>query len=190
MELIPHFVSKTFATVLYPSGRLFASRLNRQVATFVSWKPEPEAWVVDTFSINWQDIMFYAFPPFSVLGRVLSKIKEEQASGILVLLLWPTQPWFPVMLDLLAAHPRLIPHDSANLQIKGKSQLLHPLRKKVSLLVILLSGRVTQTVAYRQALPTSSPMPGETAPSCNMTRLYEDGEHIAAHGKLIPLLPL
>ena len=98
---------------------LFASRLKHQVATFVSWKPEPEAWVVDAFSINWKDIMFYEFPPFSVLGRVLSKIKEEQASGILVLPLWSTQPWFPVMLDLLVAHPWHIPPDSTNLQIRG-----------------------------------------------------------------------
>ena len=65
MELIPHFVSKTFGMVLYPSGRPVCYRLNNQVATFVSWKPEPDAWVVDAFSINWQDIMFYAFPPFS-----------------------------------------------------------------------------------------------------------------------------
>ena len=34
---------------------LFASRLNRQVDLFVSWKPEPEAWAVDAFSISWQD---------------------------------------------------------------------------------------------------------------------------------------
>ena len=62
-------------SVLLPTGiDLFASRLNRQVETFVSWKPEPEAWAVDAFSLNWKDIVFYAFPPFSVLGQVLTKI--------------------------------------------------------------------------------------------------------------------
>ena len=108
---------------------------------------------------------------------MLSKIKEEQASGILVLPLWPTQPWFPVMLDLLVTHPRLIPPDSVNLQIKGKPQLLPP-HKKLSLLVILLSGRLdSQTVAYRQALPNSYPMPGEKVPSCNMTTVRRWGAY-------------
>ena len=109
---------------------LFASRLNHQVDTFVSWKPEPQAWAIDAFSLNWKDIMFYAFPPFSVLGRVLSKIKMEQASGILVLPLWPTQPWFPVMMDLLVGHPRLVKPNPNNLLIKGNPLLLHPLHTK------------------------------------------------------------
>ena len=91
-SLSPILFQKLSQRFYIPRVDLFASRMNHQVATFVSWKPEPEAWVVDAFSINWRDIMFYAFPPFSVLDRVLSKIKEEQASGILVLPLWPTQP--------------------------------------------------------------------------------------------------
>ena len=129
MELIHILFQKLSQRFYIPRVDLFASRLNHQVATFVSWKPEPEAQVVDAFSINWQDIMFYAFPPFSVLGRVLSKIKEAQASGILVLPLWPTQPWFPVMLDLLVVHPLLIPLDSANLQIKGNHNSCTPFAK-------------------------------------------------------------
>ena len=134
--------------------------------------------------------MFYAFPPFSVLGRVLSKIKMEQASGILVLPLWPTQPWFPVMMDLLMDHPRLVKPNSNNLLIKGISLLLHPLHTKLSLLVTILSGQPLETLAYRKALPNSSPMPRERLPPGNMTPLYDDGELIVANGKLIPLLPL
>ena len=67
--------------------------------------------------MEWPSVLCIA--SFSVLGRVLSKLKEEQALGILVL--WPTQPWFPVMLDLLIDHPRHITPDSTNLQVKGKS---------------------------------------------------------------------
>ena len=177
-----------------PRVDLLAGRLNHQVETFVSWKPEAEAWAVDAFSLNWKDIMFYAFPPFSVLGWVLSKIKTEQASGILVLPLWPTQPWFPVMMDLLMDllmdHPRLVKPNPNNLLIKGNPMLLHPLHTKLSLLVTLLSGQPLETLAYRKALLNSSPMPGERVPQGNMTPLYGDGEHIVANGKLIPLLPL
>ena len=188
--LSPVLFRKLTQQFFIPRVDLFASRLNHQVDTFVSWKPEPQAWAVDAFSLHWKDIMFYAFPPFSVLGRVLSKIKMEQASGILVLPLWPTQPWFPVMMDLLVDHPRLVEPNPTNLLLQGNPLLLHPLHTKLSLLVTLLSGRPLETLAYRKALPTSSPMPGERVPRGNMTPLYDDGEHIVDNGKLIPLLPL
>ena len=35
--------------------------------------------------------MFYAFPPSSVLGRVVQKIQEDMAQGILLIPNWSTQ---------------------------------------------------------------------------------------------------
>ena len=77
-SLSPVLFARLSHVFYIPWVELFASRLNRQVDLFVSWKPEPEAWAVDAFSIAWRDIKFYAFPPFSVLSRVLSKIKRGQ----------------------------------------------------------------------------------------------------------------
>lgn len=36
---------------------------------------------VDAFSLNWHSIMFYAFPPFSVLTQTIQKIVKEEATG-------------------------------------------------------------------------------------------------------------
>ena len=102
---------------------------------------------------------------------------------------WLTQPWFPVMMDLLVNHPRLVKPNPNNLLIKGNPLLLHPLHTKLSLLVTLLSSQPLETLAYCKALPNSSPMPGERVPRGNMTPLYDDGELIVGNGKLIPLLP-
>ena len=44
-----------------PSIDLFASRLNFQLRPFVSWKPDPEAFAIDAFSISWTEHNFYAF---------------------------------------------------------------------------------------------------------------------------------
>ena len=49
---------------------LFASRLNAQLWTFVSWRPDPEASQVDAFTITWTDKLFYLFPPFSLEGTL------------------------------------------------------------------------------------------------------------------------
>ena len=68
-----------------PEVDLFASRLNCQLTPFVSWKLEPGAWAVNAFSLK-----FYAFPPFSILGRVLAKVQQDGATGLLVKPFWST----------------------------------------------------------------------------------------------------
>ena len=82
-------VCDTFGT---PEIDLFASRINRQTEKYVSWKPEPEAFAVDAFSINWRHHFIYIFPPFSLLTKVIKKLCQDQATGILVFPAWSTQP--------------------------------------------------------------------------------------------------
>ena len=53
---------------------LFASRLNKQFPKFVSYSPDPEAYAVDAFALQWTNEQFYAFPPFSLIPMVLKMI--------------------------------------------------------------------------------------------------------------------
>ena len=80
-----------------PDIDLFASGLNAQLETYVSWKPDPKAKYIDAFSIVWSGF-FYAFPPFCLASRCVQKIIQDKATGILVIPLWPTQPFFSVVL--------------------------------------------------------------------------------------------
>ena len=54
-----------------------------------------------TFIIEWDHLNFCAFSPVSVIPRALSKVKQDSAEGIIVVLLWPTQVWSPDMLTIL-----------------------------------------------------------------------------------------
>ena len=83
-----------------PAIDLFASRSNTKCRRFCSWKRDPGAEVVDTFTISWSNLQFYAFPPFSVILRLLQKIKSDGAEGIVVIPLLslihisePTRPY-------------------------------------------------------------------------------------------------
>nr|CAH7752488.1 unnamed protein product [Callosobruchus chinensis] len=49
-----------------------------------SWGPDPDSFGVDAFTLDWSDYYFYAFPPFSLINRVVSKIKTDKATGILI----------------------------------------------------------------------------------------------------------
>ena len=91
-----------------PNIDLFASRLNCQLKQFVSWLPDPDAAFIDAFSLDWSKFTFYAFPPFSLVSRVLQKVEDDRASGILVLPNWPTQSWFPLLRRTLVAEPMML----------------------------------------------------------------------------------
>ena len=93
---------------MVPNIDLFASRLNFQLKPFVSWIPDPEAAFIDAFSLDWSKFTFYAFPPFSLVSRVLQKVEDDRASGILVLPNWPTQSWFPLLKRTLVAEPMML----------------------------------------------------------------------------------
>ena len=54
-----------------PEVDMFASRLNKQIGCFVSWKTDPEAVAGDAFSVCWRGKHIYAFQPLSLMGRLL-----------------------------------------------------------------------------------------------------------------------
>ena len=61
-----------------PDIDLFASYLNRQ---YVSWQPDPYSFAVDAFSISWSEYTnVYAFPPFSLVGPVLTKLRQDKVT--------------------------------------------------------------------------------------------------------------
>ena len=51
----------------------------------------------------------YAFPPFSLLPRILDEVAQDEANLLLVTPYWPPRPWFPRLLRLLVGLPRVLP---------------------------------------------------------------------------------
>lgn len=127
-----------------PSIDLFASRLNYQVETYCSWEPDPQAFTVDAFSIDWHEFdLCYAFPPFNMIGRVIQKMIIDQAELLLVAPNWPSQHWFPLL------HSHMI-NDSSVIYFKNSSSLLylpfdrlavHGIWNKLHLACFRLSGK-------------------------------------------------
>ena len=88
---------------------LFASRLTAQLANYMNWKPDPGAVATDAQSQQWTHIRGYAFPPFSLIGRCLTKVRQERVSRlVLITPVWPTQPWFPVLRSMAIREPVII----------------------------------------------------------------------------------
>ena len=58
-------VFDTLSHMLGPfSIDLFASRTNHQLPSYCSWRPDPGACTIDAFSVSWDEMTPYLFPPF------------------------------------------------------------------------------------------------------------------------------
>lgn len=170
-----------------PSVDLFASRLNYQIKPFVSWKPDPEALAVDAFSLNWELYTnFYAFPPFSLINRVLQKIEQDQCQGFIIVPLWNTQVWFPRLLRLLVDTPLILPKSKTMLTLPSGAQKVHPLHRKLTLLACKLSGVPLQPEEFRAKLPKLSLNLGEKVQNNNTQSTSGNGAVFAVQGVSIP----
>jgi len=162
---------------IHPDVDLFASRLNSQLPQFVSWGPQPGAMEVDALAINWTALCLYAFPPFALLSRVLSKL--SQSPGCLILLIapvWDAQPWYPLLLRLLVAQPVLLP---------GRPDLLsspsghsHPMIRSghMQLAGWLISPDPLRQRAFRRRLSSSCSLPGGPPPMPPIRRRGQFGK--------------
>lgn len=127
-----------------PEIDLFASRLNFQVEKFCSWKPDPRSEFVNAFTMDWGKFDFiYIFSPFSLLNRCIRKIKTDKASGLIVAPYWPTQVWFPALMEILTDNPIVINRKKKILTLPHLDRQ-HPLGKKLTLLACRVSGKTSK----------------------------------------------
>ena len=68
--------SSGFSTTRFFDNDLFASRLCHQLPQYIVWYPDPYSQRTDAMTQNWNVGHPYAFPPFSMISRVLLKIKQ------------------------------------------------------------------------------------------------------------------
>ena len=132
-----------------PEIDLFSSTWNRQMDRFVSWGPQPESMAVDAFSLSWTNRRGYAFPPFNMIARCLTKIMKEKAELILMAPVWHAQPWWSTIMELACHTPRIICPEIALLSdpLGNPRPLLD--RGSLLLAVWMLSGKVSKTAAFR-----------------------------------------
>ena len=95
-----------------PEVDMFASGINAQFPRYVSFRSDPTAEVVDSFSISWFGFLFYAFPPFCVIPSLLQKIRRDKARGVVVLPDWPNQPWYAAVARMSVSYTHLRAHET------------------------------------------------------------------------------
>ena len=152
---------------------LFASRINHQLTTSISWRPEPGAIACNAFNLNWGLMKGCLFQPFCLIHHCIKMILEDHTECILFTPVWKSRPWYPVILSLPVDRPLLLPKDSKLLQLPGTDKV-HPLysQKNFCLAAWPLSGKKYQNRGFLKncqrycrphgdkKLPVSTKVPG------------------------------
>ena len=159
---------------------LFASRLSAQLPRYMSWRPDPGSIATDAFSQSWKEIKGFAFPPFSLIGRCLSKVKREKVSElILVAPVWPTQPWFAVLVLMLYQRAIILPKYPSLL--RNPLNEPHPLIHQLSLAVWPVSGIPSRVKEFQEQRQVSSYPHGEKQQRQHIPAIGEDGSDGVPH---------
>jgi len=145
-SLTPFFFNQIVQIWGRPNLDLFAARYNTKCSRYFAWRPDPEAEGIDAFTYSWSNLSdFWAFPPFAVVLRTLSKIRTDKATGIVAAPYWPNQPWFPLFYDLLVGEAVIL-GPASNMLLSPCRRHQHPLAESLQLIVGKLSGkRATST---------------------------------------------
>lgn len=134
-----------------PTIDLFASRINNKCSKYCSWERDPEAHVINSFTVSWKYEFWYAFPPFSLITKVLKKVRDEGSTGIIVVPLWTAQPWFPEFQSLLVSE--IIQWKPSNkLLLSPCREITHPLASSLILVSGIVSARPSRKRGWEMTL--------------------------------------
>ena len=77
---------------------LFANQLSHRLPRYASPCPDPAAELINSMIVPWPEVVLYAFPPTTLLARVLQKIRLERPRHLLLVAPRLLEaPWFPVL---------------------------------------------------------------------------------------------
>lgn len=76
---------------------LFASKLNALCPVFYTRHHCPDSAGVDAFLADWSGTNNWINPPFSLIGRVISKLRADRAVATLVVPYWTGRHWWPLL---------------------------------------------------------------------------------------------
>ena len=132
-----------------PKVDLSIRRLHSKLTKYFSWKPDPITVSIDALSIWWNYFYSSGVAPFSLIWKLINKIRRECQLALLITPLWLTQSWFSASLKQAIAKPQVF--SSRHLQLPGKAMIL---------VAFLLSNNTYKIKDYRKQQNTYSCPPG------------------------------
>jgi hypothetical protein len=106
----------------------FASEENHQLPRFYVWQhvSQTSAEGFNAFMFSWRTNPGYIFPPFSLLPRILRKIRNDKAQILLIHPNWPGALWYPSLREIIVMQQSIDPSADV-LRYPNQPGLRHPM---------------------------------------------------------------
>jgi hypothetical protein len=106
----------------------FTSVENAQLPRFYIWNARGPSTAegVDAFMFSWSGSPGYMFPPFSLLPRIVRKIKDDKAKVLLIHPRWPGALWYPDLEEIMRMQQSISPSADV-LRYPDHPDLRHPM---------------------------------------------------------------
>ena len=168
-SLHPRIVQAVFRSWGTPTVDMFATSLNNRLPVYCSPVPDPLAWKVDAFTVPWDGLDVYAFPPFPVIRLCINRVLTSQRTRVtLIAPKWPRQEWYPDLLALCVEEPLELPL-WRNLLRQPHSQAVHGALGRLGLHAWKLSSEAYEREAFLSQLQLRYP-PRSGSPPPTSTR--------------------
>ena len=131
-----------------PQVDMFATKYNCKLAQYVSPVPDPNVLAVDALTVSWENLDMYAFPPVSLLGKVVSKLSDHLYKRVILIAPgWPNMPWLWDLVELSSQIPLCLPnHPNLVTQLFNKAR--HRNLANLNLHAWLLEPRQSRSRAF------------------------------------------
>ncbi|KAA6345407.1 MAG: hypothetical protein EZS28_052164, partial [Streblomastix strix] len=84
-----------------PQIDIFATQYNKLINNYATVDlNDLETRFHNAFNYKWSKVKLYIHLPIPVLGRVLQKMKQDKAQGIVIAPIWPGQSWYTKLKNL------------------------------------------------------------------------------------------
>lgn len=188
-SLSPQVAQTLFVEIFQPSIDLFASIRNHKLPVYCSRSRDERALATDALSISWRGMTAYAFPPISLIAKVLQKIEKEDCLILLIAPFWPRQHWFHSVMKLIVGQPYHLPLIPDLLRMPGSKVLFHDLGH-LHLTAWPLSRNVSRRKAFLESLPNWRPRDAESRHTESTLRVCDPTIAGVSGGKLLQIEPL
>ena len=132
----------------------------------------------------------YAHPPWCLIARVLRKVRLEKTALVLITPLWRSQPWFPMILDMLVDYPLLMPVGVGVIQPSPNCNCPLGLHNQLQLVAWKVSGDSLEHDRFLKEQLSSSWVHGEARPIPITIRLGSSGKGGATQEISVPFLQI
>lgn len=109
-----------------PQVDWFATAANAKCRQYCARHPDPRSTFTDAFRHDWRGVFGLFVPPINLIRRVVTRLADSGAHGLVVVPDWPTRGWFATLVQLARAPPVPLPSQA----MRVPHGFPHPMRDK------------------------------------------------------------